>query len=131
MPRFLKTLMLVLASLFTAVPAIAAAPAWSQYDPAQFSRAQEAGKTIVVDVHATWCPTCRAQAPTLDSLLGEPRLKGVIFIKVDFDKEKTFLRQHKIPRQSTILVFKGKRETARSIAETRPDRLRAAIMAGI
>jgi thioredoxin 1 len=130
-PRFLKALMLLLASLFAAVPAVAAAPSWTPYDAAEFSRAQEAGKTIVVDIHAKWCPTCKAQAPTLDTLLSEPRLKGAVFVKVDFDKEKAFLRQHRIPRQSTILVFKGKRETARSIAETRPDRLRAAILAGI
>lgn len=131
MPQFVKALILVFASLFAAVPAISATPAWTQYDAAQFSRAQDAGRTIVVDVHATWCPTCRAQAPTLDALLSEPRLRSALFVKVDFDKEKAFLRQHSIPRQSTILVFKGKHETARSIAETRPAELRAAVLAGV
>lgn len=131
MPRFVKVLILVFASFFAAVPAVSAMPVWTQYDAASFSRAQQAGKTIVVDVHATWCPTCKAQAPTLDALRSEPRLKNAVFIKVDFDKEKAFLREHRIPRQSTILVFKGKRETARSVAETRPAELRAAVLAGL
>jgi len=128
-----RNLLAVFAALFAlvgAAPAIAA-PAWQDYDPGAFADAQEAGKTIIVDVHAVWCPTCKAQAPTLDALRQEPALKNAVFIKVDFDVEKAFLREHRIPRQSTVLVFQGKRETARSIAESRPKQLRAAVMAGI
>ncbi|MBU2588172.1 MAG: thioredoxin family protein [Alphaproteobacteria bacterium] len=127
--RAISTFLAFLAVAFTA-PAIAA-PAWQDYTPAAFARAQDAGKTIVVDVHAVWCPTCKAQAPTLDALRQEPRLKDAVFFKVDFDKEKAFLRQHRIPRQSTVLVFRGKQESMRSIAESRPKQLRQAVMAGI
>lgn len=129
MTRLIQKFFLLLA-LLASMPA-SASPTWSTYSAAEFSRAQAAGKTLVVDVHATWCPTCRAQAPILDSLRSEPRLKNAIFIKVDFDTEKAFLRQHRIPRQSTVLVFKGTRETARSIAETRPAQLRAAVLGGL
>lgn len=131
MLKIFKSLMLVLASLLVTAPAVAAPPAWSRYDAGQFARAQAAGKVIVVDVHATWCPTCRAQEPTLDALRSEPRLRSAIFVKVDFDTQKDFLREHRIPRQSTILVFRGRQETARSIAETRPEQLRAAVLSGI
>ena len=127
--RAIRVLLAFLA-VALAAPAMAA-PAWQDYSPAAFTRAQKAGKTIVVDVHAVWCPTCKAQAPTLDALRQEPRLKDAVFFKVDFDKEKDFLRAHRIPRQSTVLVFRGKRETARSIAESRPRQLREAVMAGI
>lgn len=129
MLRAIRTFLAFLA-VALAAPAIAA-PAWQEYSPAAFTRAQEAGKTIVVDVHAVWCPTCKAQAPTLDALRQEPRLKDAIFFKVDFDKQKDFLRAHRIPRQSTVLVFRGKQETARSIAESRPKQLRDAVMAGL
>ena len=129
MQKLFQSFLLVVSLLLT-VPA-SAASGWAQYSPAAFARAQAAGKTIVVDVHATWCPTCRAQQPTLDALRGEPRLKNAVFVKVDFDTQKDFLRQYRIPRQSTILVFKGTRETARSIAETRPAELRAAVLGGL
>lgn len=122
--------LLALVSILIAVPALAA-PAWTPYSQTDFSQAQASGKTIVVDVHADWCPTCKAQQPTLDALRKDPRLNKVIFIRVDFDKDKDFLRQHRIPRQSTVLVFRGTRETARSIAETRPAELRAAVLAGL
>lgn len=128
MARLIRNLFVMLA-LLVSVPALAN-PAWTTYSAEAFARAQASGKTIVVDVHATWCPTCRAQAPILDALRSEPQLKNAIFVKVDFDTEKAFLRQHRIPRQSTVLVFKGTRETARSIAETRPEQLRAAVLGG-
>lgn len=129
MLKFLRRILL-LVTLALSVPAMAA-PAWQQYDAAKFAKAQKAGKTIIVDVHAVWCPTCKAQAPTLDALRKEEKLKSAVFFKVDFDKEKAFLKQHRIPRQSTVLVFKGKKETARSIAESRPRELRAAVLAGV
>lgn len=104
---------------------------WVLYDAAAFAEAQQAGRTIVVDVSASWCSTCRAQAPTLEAMATEPALADAVLLVVDFDVEKDFLRQHNIPRQSTILVFNGATETARSTAETDPQRLRAAILAGV
>ena len=126
----LLSIVAAFAALFALTPA-SAAPGWAQYSASNFASAQKAGKTIVVDVHAKWCPTCRAQQPTLNELRADKRLKDVVFIKVDFDKDKAFLRANRVPRQSTILVFKGKRETARSIAETNRNRLRAVVLGGI
>jgi thiol:disulfide interchange protein len=127
--KAMRSLLAILAIAFAA-PAMAA-PVWQDYSPAAFARAQEAGKIIVVDVHAVWCPTCKAQAPTLDALREDAQMKDAVFFKVDFDKEKTFLREHRIPRQSTVLVFRGKQETARSIAESRSRQLREAVLAGL
>jgi thioredoxin 1 len=127
--KAVRSLLALIAAVFAAP--VMAAPVWQDYTPAAFSRAQEAGKTIVVDVHAVWCPTCKAQAPTLDALRQDAQLKDAVFFKVDFDQEKAFLRDHRIPRQSTVLVFRGKQETARSIAESRPKQLREAVLAGL
>ena len=104
------------------------AAGWQAYDEAEFMMAQNKGKTIVVDVYADWCPTCRAQAPILDELRQERASGDVLFVKVNFDHEKDFLRAHRIPRQSTILVFNGTQETARVIAETDRSRLRRAVL---
>jgi len=101
---------------------------WTTYDAANFMMAQKKGKTIVVDVYADWCPTCRAQAPILDELRVEKQSSEVLFVKVNFDEEKDFLRAHRIPRQSTVLVFKGMDETARSIAQTDRAALRGAVL---
>lgn len=115
----------------TQLTAQANAEDWSTYDEAEFMRAQKKGKTIVVDVYADWCPTCRAQAPILDELRTERQSSDVLFVKVDFDDEKTFLRANRIPRQSTVLVFKGTNEVARSIAETNRTRLRRVVLGAL
>lgn len=129
MSRLFKSL-LVLAAALAAVPALAGA-GWKTYSAGEFQGLQSQGKTIVADVRADWCPTCRAQQPTLEALRTDPRLRNVVFVRVDFDRDTDFLRRFRIPRQSTIVVFKGNRETARSVAETRPAQLRAAVLAGL
>ena len=101
---------------------------WTTYDAAEFMMAQKKGKTIVVDVYADWCPTCRAQAPILEELRTEKQSSDVLFVKVNFDKEKAFLRLNRIPRQSTVLVFNGMDEAARSIAQTDRTALREAVL---
>lgn len=107
------------------------AATWTGFSQQAFDEAQMDGRTIVVDVYADWCPTCKAQEPTLDELTTEPLLDDALLLRVDFDTQKEFLAAHRIPRQSTILVFTGGEEVSRSIAETDPDRLRAAILSGL
>lgn len=127
MPNTLKTCLVALAA--TLISAVALADARSiPYTAEAFAEAQEAGNFIVVDVYADWCPTCRAQKPTLDELKGEPALADALFVVVDFDTDKEFLREHRIARQSTILLFDGAQEIDRSVAETDRERLRAFVL---
>lgn len=102
----------------------AAAANWVAYTPAAFADAQAAGKTILVDVHADWCPTCRAQDPTLDELRADARLQNMVFMRINYDVDRDFLRSYRIPQQSTIVIFDGKTEINRSVAETNRERLR-------
>jgi thiol-disulfide isomerase/thioredoxin len=115
----------------TQLTAQASTAGWTTYDEAEFMMAQKKGKTIVVDVHADWCPTCRAQAPILDKLRQEHQSADTLFVKVDFDEEKAFLRAHRVPRQSTVLLFDGMDEVARSIAETNRLRLRSVVLGAL
>ncbi|GAA4042190.1 thioredoxin family protein [Parerythrobacter jejuensis] len=128
MLRFLGLLTGIIALAVAALgtTANAAGGSITRYNAQSFAAAQDQGKTIVVDVHASWCPTCKAQAPILSQLAKDA--KNVKFVRVDFDRDKAFLRQHRIPRQSTILVFKGKQEVGRSIAETNRTRLRSFVL---
>jgi thiol:disulfide interchange protein len=124
----LRSLVFIVLCAFSISPALASS-AWIDYSPESFSEAQAEGKTILVDVTADWCPTCKAQHPILNELTEEERMKDVLFVRVDFDQQKDFLKAHKIPRQSTILIFNGNTEVDRSIAETNRDRLRNFVFA--
>ena len=104
---------------------------WQTCDAAEFIMAQKKGKTIAVDVYANWCPTCRAQAPILNELRVEKQSSDVVFMKVNFDEEKAFLRAHRVPRQSTVLVFEGIEETARSIGQIDRTALRRVVLSAL
>jgi thiol-disulfide isomerase/thioredoxin len=113
------------AALAAVVAAAAAGPALAQsagshvkYTQAAFDAAQAAGKPIVVEVTAPWCPTCKAQAPIVNSLMAKPEMKGVMLMSVDFDSQKDVLQKLKVSQQSTLIAFKGKTETARSTGDT-------------
>lgn len=99
-----------------AVPASAAE--WKDFTADEFAAAQAAGKPILVDVFAAWCPVCRAQNPILVQLAKEPKYKDLVAFKIDFDNQKDALRALNVQRQSTLIVFKGDKELDRSVGDT-------------
>ena len=103
-------------ALMVGAPAFAAEQA--TYSSAAMSAAQAAGKPVVVDVSATWCSTCAAQRPIVQSLLKEPKFKDLVLLHVDFDSQKAVLRKFNVREQSTFVVFKGGQEVGRSTGDT-------------
>jgi thiol-disulfide isomerase/thioredoxin len=101
-----------------AVVAPAYATETKAFDPASFDAAQKADKPILVAIHASWCPTCKAQKPILSELMAEPKFKELIYFIVDFDTQKDAVRFFGAQMQSTLIAFKGTTETARSVGDT-------------
>lgn len=111
------------AALVFALSAVAAAAPASaferaDYTDAAFKAAQSAGKSIVVDVFAPWCPTCKAQQEVFEELRNKPEYASVLILKVDFDSQKDALKAFNAQHQSTLIAYKGTKETARSAGET-------------
>jgi thioredoxin 1 len=88
------------------------------FDQAQFEAAQKEGRSILVDITAPWCPTCKAQKPVIDELAARPDFKDLMIFTVDFDTQKQAVAALKASSQSTLIAFKGTRETGRSVGET-------------
>ena len=89
------------------------------FDIKAFEAAQAANQPILIEVHAPWCTTCKAQAPILQKLTADPKFKDLRVFVVDFDSRKDVLRQLKVQSQSTLIVFKGKSEMGRSTGDTK------------
>jgi thioredoxin 1 len=83
-----------------------------------FKAAQASGHPILVEIHADWCPTCKAQDPILDKLTADPKFRNLKIFRVDFDAMKPVVRQFGAQMQSTLIVFKGAAETGRSVGDT-------------
>lgn len=114
--RFTIGIFAVATALVLAPPAGAASAV--PFTQEAFKAAQNAGSPILVEIHADWCPTCKAQAPILDKLTADPKYKDLKIFRVDFDDMKPAVKAFGARMQSTLIVFKGTAEKGRSVGDT-------------
>ncbi len=69
--------------------------------------------------------------PLLESVMEEEKFRDVVALRVDFDKQKDFLREHGVRLQSTLIVFKGREEKGRSISDLDKDSIRRLFAKGL
>jgi thioredoxin 1 len=101
-----------------ALGAPASAADHAPFTQSAFEAAQAQGRPILVDVYAPWCPTCRAQEPVIERLVATPAYDDLIVFRVDFDGQKDVVRRFRAQRQSTLIAFRGARETGRNVGVT-------------
>ena len=76
----------------------------SNFAQPAFDAAQKAGKPVLVEIAAPWCPTCKTQAPILGELRNQPKFKDLQVFTVDFDSQKDVVKALKAQTQSTLIV---------------------------
>lgn len=113
----------VIVAVVAALPGLAHAA--QPYDQKTFQAAQSANKPILIKVTAPWCPTCRRQNPVVHQI--EQEKPDLVVLDVDFDSSKALLKQFKVQYQSTLIVYRGGNELARSTGETDPAAIRSMI----
>lgn len=104
-------------------PAFAVSP--QPFDARAFAAAEKAGKPILVAIHASWCPTCKAQAPILSKLMAAPKFGNLAYFVIDFDSQKDLVKRFGARMQSTLIAFKGDKEEGRSVGDTNPQSIAA------
>jgi thioredoxin 1 len=112
------------ASLLMLLPAAALQSA--AYSDQALADAQAAGKSVALHFHAEWCGSCKVQAMVFDTLRKEGKPEVTVLV-VDYDKAQAIKSRFGVRTQSTIIVFKGAKETARLSGETRESRIRQAL----
>lgn len=90
------------------------------YSPEAFDKLAKAGKPVIVDVSATWCPTCKAQKPIIENLVQQPAYRDVTVLNIDVDADKAAMKRFKVGMHSTLVAFRGATEAARSVGDTTP-----------
>ena len=103
--------------------AVSLAPSWANtaapFSMEAFKAAQASGSPILVEIHADWCPTCKAQNPILDKLTSAAKFEHLKIFRVDFDAQKPVVKEFGAQMQSTLIVFKGTAEQGRSVGDTK------------
>jgi len=122
----MKTIQLLAGLALSAAASLAFALDIQPYTPETLAAKQKAGEAVALHFHADWCPTCRAQEKVFNGWKGDASVPGTLLI-VNYDKERELKRQLGVRTQSTVIVYKGAKETGRLAGETDPAPLRAVL----
>ena len=95
------------------------------FDAKAFKAVQRTGAPILVEIHADWCESCQAQAPILEKLFADPKYSRIARFRVDFDSQTEIATKFRVHWLSTLVLYKGNAEVARSIGELKESRIRA------
>lgn len=89
-----------------------------QYNPRAFEQAKSEGKTVVLDFHADWCPTCRRQIESLSAVLKRKDFAKVVAFIVNYDDEAKLKKELHVSSQSTLILYQGTKELGRSVGKS-------------
>ena len=99
------------------------------FTPERFRALQEQGALILVEVFADWCPTCAMQQRVLTDFREQHPAMPLHTLTVNFDTQKEWVRHFGAPRQSTLIIYKGRERLWFSVAETRAGVIGAQLIA--
>lgn len=115
---------LLMTSITTSTGTALAADRYT-YDVKTFEETLAAGKPILVHVTAPWCGVCKVQKPIVAALAAQPEYTTLTIFDVDFDTQKDALRHLNVQQRSTLVIYKGKAETARAVGITQREAIAA------
>lgn len=115
MRYFIVALMMLLSSSM--------AQAKTPFTPEAFQQAQATNELVLIDVYASWCPTCQKQSAVLADYFKQHPASQIKVFEVNFDEQKEWVTYFKAPRQSTLILFKGQQQVWFTVAETNTNRI--------
>ncbi len=111
------------ASMLALVPFTAQAQGMLTYSPGLAQERLAAGETVLIDVSAPWCSTCRAQGRAIDELRASNAAydQAITFIRMDWDTygRSEFARSLGVQRRSTLILIRGNEILGTVVADTR------------
>jgi len=122
----MKLRSLITATLLLGCAALAQALDVKPYTAVALAEAQKAERPVALHFHADWCPTCRAQDQAMQSLKSETALDLTVLV-ANYDTEKDLKRRFNVRAQSTIVVLRGQKESARLVGDSSLASIRSAL----
>lgn len=113
----------VVACIAWASASLACALEIQPYKADSFDKARAAGKVTALQFHSGWCPVCVMQERGLRSLQDKKSLSDVVVYRADFFAEDALRKKFNVTSFSTLVVFRGDMERARTTGDFKPEDL--------
>lgn len=122
---FRRDFLLMTAAITLAAP-LAHAGAFS---PDAVKAELAAGKTVLLDFTASWCPSCRAQGRTIKALRAENPAydKAITFMDVDWDTygKSALAKTYGVRSRGSLVILRGDKVLVKTDTHSTKDALRA------
>lgn len=131
MKSLFKKNVIAFALIFMLPFSVSASRGFEAYSDEKFQNYQKQNKSIVLHVHADWCGLCRKQKAVIDTLRSEGKFDDVVFLEINYDKDKDALQKFGVFKQSVIIAFKGNKETDRLLGTPRSSAIEKTISSSL
>lgn len=104
------------------------------YTPELHDAVRRSAQPYILDFHANWCGTCRAQTRQIERLRADDaRYRAITVLKVNWDayRAEPVARDLRIPRRSTLVLLAGDHEIDRVVAATQRNAIKALFDKGL
>ena len=120
----------VLASLMSVFFSLPAFAEYLEYSENAYKLAVKNQERVVLDFHANWCPTCKAQAKSFENLADDQEVGSIKVFKVDFDNSDELKKIHGVDKQSTLVLIESGMEVDRSMGVSEEAQLKTFLKQG-
>lgn len=103
-------------------------PGWEEYNTKRFGELMERGDPLLVEVYASWCPTCLAQHKAFENLIEEGRQPNIRAVRVDFDRDVDFRTQNNLNYTGILILYRDGKEVTRIAGLTSADKIEAFLL---
>jgi thiol-disulfide isomerase/thioredoxin len=100
-------------------------PGWEEYEPARFAELMARDEPVLVEIYASWCPTCLLQHRALENMYEEGRGPNIRAIRVDFDRDIAFREKHGFRATGMMIIFQGGKIVRRAAGLITGDKIAA------
>jgi len=108
-------------------PADPVLPGWEDYSPSRFEALMARDEPVLVEIYASWCPTCLLQHRAFEDLQDQGNAPQIRAIRVDFDRDESFIKAHGFTGTGTLVVFRNGRRIAQASGLVTPEKIHAFI----
>lgn len=94
-----------------------------EFNKADYEKAKQEGRLIVLNFYADWCPICRAEQPDAKAAFDSLNIPNVVGFQVNFKDDQTdadeqaLAKEFAIPYQHTKVILKDGKEILKETAQ--------------